>query len=65
LYRIDKKLLAIERDIENIKNGIDKKNMMEIIKKKSTTSKSDKHTPIIIHSSLYKVNRNKMKIDIE
>lgn len=64
LYKMDKKIFAIERDL-NSKNDLgDKKLRMEMIKNKGIVKEMCPF-PIKIHSSIYQLGKNKIwKLEI-
>lgn len=59
LYKMDKKILAIERDL-NSKNDLTDKNLrIDMIKKKGII-KEMCPAPIQIHSNIYRAGKNKI-----
>lgn len=65
LYKMDKKIFSIERDLDhNIKDIENKKKIMELVKKKISSAS---HKEVIINPSAskeYTIGKNKMQVDI-
>ena len=58
---MDKRMYAIERDIDNMVNLNNKKTIVDILKKKtSLKEKQNKVMPIEIHSNIYRLAKNRV-----